>query len=152
MSLPKNQLNYLLDNIEKDNIVRTMVGAIIQRKGLVLLLKRHPNDTMGGLVELPSGEVDPDEGIVEALKREVLEETGLNIKEIIFFVGSFDYLSNSVKSRQLNFLVTAEAGQVQINEVEHTDYYWLDTNSQDYKSANISNEVKRVIKIAQNKS
>ena len=47
---------------------------------------------MGGLVELPSGTVDQNESLTDALFREVKEEISLNITNVESSLGSFDYV------------------------------------------------------------
>lgn len=96
---------------------------------------------MGGLVELPSGTVDPGESIDKALKREVFEETGLIITSIDSYINHFDYLSNSGKiTRQLNFYVRTQNKEVHLEVSEHSEFYWLEkTNLIKY---NISQETK----------
>ncbi len=148
MNVPQDQIKTLEDDIKRDGIQKIVVGAVIYREDAVLLLKRQADDFMGGLVELPSGTVDADEDIIDALKREVREETGLEINDIESFIGTFDYTSGSgKKTRQLNFLVYAKNGEVQLNPDEHTESYWLKPNAEEFESLNISDETKRIIKI-----
>ena len=117
-----------------------------RRNGLVLLLKRRGGDFMGGLVELPSGTVDSGEAIIDALKREVREETGLEIDDIDSFIGTFDYTSGSGKrTRQLNFLIYTDKQEIKLNPEEHTESYWLDPGSDAFKALNISVETARTI-------
>ncbi|MEV6860893.1 NUDIX domain-containing protein [Streptosporangium subroseum] len=54
------------------------VGAIVVDSGRILLIRRgHPPGE--GLWSVPGGRVEPGESDVEAVAREVLEETGLSI-------------------------------------------------------------------------
>ncbi|MFF4409943.1 NUDIX hydrolase [Streptomyces sp. NPDC001262] len=46
----------------------------------MLLLHRSADDCLSGLWELPSGGVAPDEILLDALRREVAEETGLIVQ------------------------------------------------------------------------
>lgn len=94
----------ILNNIEKDllkdGIEKVVVGAVIfLSQETPLLLRRTASDFMGGLVELPSGTVDKGETLIEALVREVKEETGLSVASIDSYIGYFDYLSGSGKKR-----------------------------------------------------
>ena len=151
MSVSKDQINALKGDIKGDGIQKVVVGAVICRDDLVLFLKRCSDDFMGGLVELPSGTVDDGEDIIDALKRETLEETGLNIGSIDSFIDTFDYVSGSgKKARQLNFAVSAREGAVKLNPDEHTQYYWLNPNTKEFESLNISEETKRTVKTATN--
>lgn len=104
-----------------------MVGALIHdRDGRVLLLRRRPEDFLGGLWELPGGGVEPGEELGQALEREVLEETGLTVDEVTGYVGAFDYTSGSGRpTRQFTFAVTVgRHGPVVLSE--HGDWTWAD--------------------------
>ncbi|MBT2380631.1 NUDIX hydrolase [Streptomyces sp. ISL-111] len=78
------------------------------------------------LGELPSGGVEPGERLVDALCREVLEETGLTVTRVAGHVGSFDYASRSGRrTRQFTFAVTVRAiGPITLTE--HDDAAWAD--------------------------
>ncbi|MCD6178255.1 NUDIX hydrolase [bacterium] len=120
-----------IKNIKNNKgIKRIVVGAIVVSDRNILFLRRHPNDFMGGIYELPSGAVQEGEDLIDALKREIAEETGLQIKNILSFVNSFDYKSKKgIMTRQFNFLVTVEnADEVRLNPKEHDDYIWISFN------------------------
>ena len=53
--------------------------ALIDRDGRILLSKRPDDTTMGGLWEFPGGKIEKHETAVEAIIREVKEETNLTI-------------------------------------------------------------------------
>ncbi|SNQ47522.1 putative nudix hydrolase [Frankia canadensis] len=109
---------------ESDEVQQLVVGAVVQYDGKVLLLKRPDDDFMGGIWELPSGKVDPDESLDEALIREVKEETGLDVVSIGEYLGCFDYMSGSgKKSRQFNFAVDVMASEP-VELTEHDVYTW----------------------------
>ncbi|WP_329429557.1 NUDIX domain-containing protein [Streptosporangium sp. NBC_01495] len=109
---------------DRDGVQRFVVGAVVQRDGKVLLLRRPENDFMGGIFELPSGKVEAGEALDSALIREVKEETGLDVAAIRDYLGCFDYTSGSgKKSRQFNFavdVIIAEPVMLQ----EHDAYTW----------------------------
>jgi 8-oxo-dGTP diphosphatase len=112
----------LLRRCAEDGVQKVVVGAVIRLGNGFLLLERRSDDFMGGLVELPSGGVEAGETLLEALAREVAEETGLEIKRVVAYLGEFDYVSGSGKrARQLNFLVEVLPGQVVLNE--HCAYH-----------------------------
>lgn len=65
------------------------VDAIIEKDGLILLVKRSASSKVyPGLWSLPSGKVEWGEEVSEAVKREVLEETGFDV-EVEQFVGRY---------------------------------------------------------------
>lgn len=107
-----------------ERIERVVVAAVIRDAAGILLLKRSPDDYLGGWFELPGGVVEAGETLAQALQREVAEETGLEVVAIGRFLGSFDYPSgNGVPTRQLNFLVTARGTTVRLSE--HETFAWV---------------------------
>lgn len=131
----------------EDGIEKLVVGAVIQEGDRVLLLKRAPDEFMPGLVELPSGGVRAGERLLEAIGREVLEETGLCVDRVQEFIGSFDYTSRSGRRvRQLNFVVSVRAGgEVKIHPGEHTDHLWVERDPDRLSELNVSAETKVTI-------
>ncbi len=115
----------LVTEADAAGIERFVVGALLVKEDRVLLLKRKPDDFMGGIFELPSGKVEPGESLLEALAREVREETALEIRKVKRYLGSFDYPSGSGKpTRQFNFLAEPAAGNPQVNNQEHDEFLW----------------------------
>lgn len=142
----------LVEQSKKDGIQKIVMGAVISNGAdKVLCVKRHSDDFMPGLWELPSGNMDKGETPIDCLVRETREETGLtvNVKAggVIDYVGSFDYTSGSgKKARQLTFVVKPEPGFVKLDPKEHEGYAWLSSSELDnYK---ISNETKAQIRSA----
>ena len=88
-----NDLAAAFDAAARDGIEKIVVGAIISKSNKVLVLRRREDDFLGGLDELPSGHVEDGEGLPDALRREVKEETGLEVSRILHLVGRFDYLT-----------------------------------------------------------
>jgi 8-oxo-dGTP diphosphatase len=117
-------IDELLTAARADGVQQLVVGAIVREGDNVLLLKRPEDDFMGGIFELPSGKVEPGETLETALHREVAEETGLTVADVVEHIGSFDYTSGSgKKSRQYNFTVTVTATEP-IKLTEHDSYLW----------------------------
>ena len=55
------------------------VGILIRPNGDVLLAQRPPGKPYAGYWEFPGGKVEPDEPILAALKREFMEELGIEV-------------------------------------------------------------------------
>jgi len=51
-----------------------VVGAVIEREGLILCAQRGPNGSLPGLWEFPGGKIETGETPQEALRREIDEE------------------------------------------------------------------------------
>ena len=63
-----------------ENNTRIAVKAFIINNGKLLILKRADNDVhKPGIWEIPGGRIENNEDLITALKREVKEETGLDI-------------------------------------------------------------------------
>ena len=63
-----------LDNFNPKFLV---VGCFIEHDGKILLVKRHKAKESGDKWSCPSGKVDSGETEIEAIIREVFEETGI---------------------------------------------------------------------------
>jgi 8-oxo-dGTP diphosphatase len=115
----------LLRKAGDDGVCQFRVGALIVRDGAVLLLRRAPHESFAGIFELPSGGVEPGEGVLEALMREVREETGLRVTAVPAFVGSFDYRTRAgEQARQFNFAVEVDGGEPRLEPAEHDRLAW----------------------------
>lgn len=94
------------------------VGALITKGNKVLLHHRTDYD----MWDLPSGGMKKGETIFQALKREVKEETGLNIKPIKITGVYQNYRKGVIV---LNFLVKVISGKLTKNE-EADDFKYFD--------------------------
>lgn len=119
-------MDELIAQAQKDGVQKLVVGAYVMRDDKILLIQRSATeDFLPNMWEIPSGGVDDGEGLIEALQREVFEETGLMLGKVGKFSDFFDYVSGSGrKARQFNFIVTA-SGAVQLNPVEHQAHVWV---------------------------
>jgi 8-oxo-dGTP diphosphatase len=148
-SISNDRLQQLCADARKDAVQKLVVGAVIRIDGRFLLLERIPSDFMGGLVELPSGTVDPGEDLLTALAREIREETGLVVRSVLAYLGPFDYLSGSgKKTRQFNFVVEVAPGEVQLEPTEHRSYHLVSLSDEAFSTLNISDATRTVLKAA----
>ncbi|KAL9040308.1 MAG: hypothetical protein Q9214_004541 [Letrouitia sp. 1 TL-2023] len=130
---------FLQDNGETyDKII---VGAVVPRRGpeddwQILLLKRAAHEHFyPNVFEIPGGKVeDSDATILDAVKREVREETGTEVEQVIGTIESFNYsvdrkapaadeTETTVKSMslQLNFVCAVTHHNVKVNPEEHSE-------------------------------
>ncbi|QHZ48460.1 NUDIX domain-containing protein [Bacillus sp. NSP9.1] len=73
-----------VDAPRPQHIVPAVSAVVINEEKQILLQKRVDNNKWS----LPGGNMEPGESISEAIKREVLEETGLNV-EVIKLIGVY---------------------------------------------------------------
>ena len=102
------------------------VGALLfNARGEVLMIKTHKWSHKWGI---PGGKIKPNEKSEDALRREVLEETGLELKDI-----RFELVQDCIKPEEfykkahfllLNYTATATRTNVVLND-EAEDHRWL---------------------------
>ena len=100
------------------------VGAIVTRNNAEILLVGNDYGRDELVWNLPGGAVDPGEDLIQAVSRELFEETGLTALEI----GPLAWIVQAVLADMRPFIigfsfeVTAWQGQVSVeNEVDHGD-------------------------------
>lgn len=100
------------------------VGAIVFNEGQLLVIK----DRFTMSYKLPGGYIDKNESIKNALKREVYEETGINIEfESIVNIGHFRH--GQFEESSLYIVCTAKdlSKAITINDIsEIADARWMD--------------------------
>jgi 8-oxo-dGTP diphosphatase len=81
-----------------------------------------------GLFELPGGHIDFGENIVEGLKREVLEETGMHISVGDAFYA-FDYINEIKGSHFLEIVFFAKfldpIENIKLEPEDHSEWRWM---------------------------
>jgi len=67
-------------------------AGLVFRDGLLLIAQRRPQDHLGGLWEFPGGKLEPGESAEDCLRRELMEELGIEveIKELLETIA-YDY-------------------------------------------------------------
>lgn len=62
-------------------VVQVAVGVVLDGRGRVLVALRPESAHQGGLWEFPGGKCEPGESVEQALQRELLEETGIEVQD-----------------------------------------------------------------------
>ncbi len=107
-----------------------VVYRIDKKKKYYLILKRKLH--WRGY-EFPKGGIEDGESELDAVKREVSEETGLDIKQINNHnkQGKYDYSRELPDRKDINgqayslYSVEVENGGVVLDKHEHSGYQWL---------------------------
>lgn len=132
--------------VEADQVDRLCTGIIVYKDNKVLLVRRVPNDFLGGHYELAGGGVDEGEDILTGLYRECQEELGVKITKIKDVLDGFDFFAkNGAKVRQINFHVDIEDIPITLSPLEHDDIMWVTRD--EYPHKKISKEMKASLDI-----
>jgi 8-oxo-dGTP diphosphatase len=74
--------------------VHVAVGVILDSQRKVLISLRHADSHQGGLWEFPGGKLEQNETLAHALKRELAEELGIQVKASSPFVKLLHHYSD----------------------------------------------------------
>ncbi|NCO11235.1 hypothetical protein CO038_01905 [Candidatus Pacearchaeota archaeon CG_4_9_14_0_2_um_filter_39_13] len=106
---------------------RVAVRGFVVDSGNLLVLKRLSKEHMPGIWEPPGGRLNEGEDPFLGLKREVMEEAGLDVE--IGDVMSVRYFTrqDGQKILMLTFLCTPLSKEVRLSD-EHSEFRWIDLN------------------------
>jgi len=120
---------------KKEKPVKNACAIIVDNDNKILLLKRadakeEDKVWMPNKWALVGGSVEKDETPLQAVEREIMEETGLEVKK---FIASFNLQLNSLNSIEYIFVSRFEGDPTEINlNQEHTRYGWFSTSEMEY--------------------
>ena len=103
----------------------TVITALIKFNDEFLIVKREPSSTIHpNLWMFPGGKAEPGEDILAALKREIKEETNLDINNLKK-ISEYEYKrpNNSITLGQW-FSAISNSKEVKINQ-ELEDFKWI---------------------------
>jgi len=92
-----------------------VVAGVIFHQGLILLHQRKKGDLLEGTWEFPGGKIEEGESEKEALKREIMEEMGLEI-EVKEKLGEVVHPYPHIHIRLLAYKATARDGKLDSRE------------------------------------
>jgi mutator protein MutT len=129
----------------------TVAAVIVKEKKVLLLKRKEDEDVYPGIWELPSGKREFGETSIEALLREVKEETGLSVvvdRPISVFEYTIETPTQIRDVTQINFLVhlihPEEKSEEKVVLKEHETARWF-SKEELYTLDNITEEVKKCI-------
>ncbi len=96
--------------------------GVIRDGNKFLILKRSSDSRMPTIWEFPGGKVELNENVVNCLKREVKEETNLDVNNISF-LGFHDRYDGNMYKIIFGYIVESYAGQIRLSE-EHREHKW----------------------------
>ncbi|MFO8036436.1 MAG: NUDIX domain-containing protein [Anaerolineales bacterium] len=115
-----------VEGIDQEYPEPTVGGLVFNAQGQLLIVKSHK---WKGKYTIPGGHVEVGERLEDALRREVKEETGLDVHDIAFlcfqeYIGGDSFWE---KRHFIFFDFTCQSDEVEVvlNE-EAQEYRWLD--------------------------
>jgi 8-oxo-dGTP diphosphatase len=98
-----------------------VTAAILVNDGMLLIAKRRAMARLPNLWDLPGGKVEPDETPEECLKRELIEEFGIEIR-VLEQVGTSTYTYDFDTVELLAFRADWEKGD--FHSKDHQEIRW----------------------------
>ncbi|MFH0805576.1 MAG: NUDIX domain-containing protein [Patescibacteria group bacterium] len=107
------------------------VKALIKNKDSFLILKTTDSDQNNNLSgwETPGGRLEVGEDIVNGLKREIKEETGLSVKILFPFNAFSANVGQEDSIVGINYLAEYSGGEIRIDTNEHSSYQWINISN-----------------------
>jgi 8-oxo-dGTP diphosphatase len=90
--------------------VGVVVGIVVKGDKFLVERRSLDEDIDPGIVCLPAGHVKPNESLEDALKREMMEELGITVKEFKFVCKNFYVASNGERQHAYCYLITDYEG------------------------------------------
>jgi len=123
-----------LSGLSSCPVILFVIRALIKNRGKILLVQRSHNDSYNpSKWELPGGKLDVGQDVEDALKREILEETGLKIFKMEQLVYWHSHIVSSFsKYNGLPYIVLVSpihkfSGNVVLSN-EHDAFVWVYMN------------------------
>lgn len=109
-----------------DRNIAVTLECFIKKDGKYLMLHRNPTKRiMPDVWMAPGGHREFNEGLFTCARREVLEETGLTIKNIRIRATGNAYLQDLNEEFYFHFLVADYAGGTLVPLVKDGEFKWL---------------------------
>jgi ADP-ribose pyrophosphatase YjhB (NUDIX family) len=104
-----------------------LVIGVIKKRDRYLLTKRvHENKRYHGLWQLPGGGLEPEETVIDCLKREIKEETNIDVINPVLIPKIFDFFRDNWRAVTICYLnlVNGERFDIKLDR-EASDYGWF---------------------------
>jgi len=140
---------------DKKVVQKIVVAGVVFENDKALILQRNSDeDIFPNMWELPSGKREPFESSVDALKREIMEEVGIDV-EIIMPVSTFEYQIEKPDeirdTTQINFLVKLKSSSNIKLSSEHQSFAWIDKSEiNKYSIKEVGDVIRKAFEILKN--
>ncbi len=124
------------------------VGGALFNNGKLLMVKRNADKRMApNMWEIPGGKVEFSEDPEDALKREFLEETGINV-EIVRPYSTWSHVQDAETFYiEIDYVVQCKnAESVKLSSEEHSEYKWAAKNEELKTTSEMQDSLKKAWK------
>jgi 8-oxo-dGTP diphosphatase len=102
---------------------------VVDDRGRIFFQKRSAERKLfPNTWDIVGGHLEPGESVDDALRREVREETGWRVSDVLGVVGDYTYVGDDGLSRlETDFLVRVDGdlSRPRLEAGKHTEYRWL---------------------------
>ena len=131
-------------------------AAFIVNENDELLVVRRAKEPAKGTLDLPGGFCDMYETVEEGMRREIKEETGLDVDEILYLFSSpnvYQYSGMGVHTLDMDFLVRVKCGSTAIHAADDaSDARWIALDDVDPAEFGLTSIRNAVIRFLQTRS
>jgi 8-oxo-dGTP diphosphatase len=109
--------------------LRVAGALVVDDRGRIFFQKRSAERKLfPNTWDIVGGHLEPGESVDDALRREVREETGWRVSDVLGVVGDYTYVGDDGLSRlETDFLVRVDGdlSRPRLEAGKHTEYRWL---------------------------
>lgn len=110
-------------------VERLAVSIVLHTPQGILLLRRAAHDRFGGTYDLPGGGVQPTETLLKTARRELMEETGLELSGVEHLHCGFDCCDSAGRALRYFFahvrLPHTPHAHIRMNPAEHDHFVFF---------------------------
>ncbi|MFD0672230.1 8-oxo-dGTP diphosphatase MutT [Cohnella sp. GCM10027633] len=106
-------------------MIRVAAAIIENEQGRILIARRSPGKSQGGLWEFPGGKIEAGESVEDCLRRELREEMAIEIEPYAYF-GENNHVYDTVCIKLLAYRAKWLGGEIQL--VDHDEVRWISCN------------------------
>jgi|BioPla2DNA2_1021312.scaffolds.fasta_scaffold15613_9 8-oxo-dGTP pyrophosphatase MutT (NUDIX family) len=129
-------INRFLDEARNFNKKNSVKALVVCPNGGILIMRRQNDQGGGGNWDLPGGAIEEGESQIDALKREVFEETGLKIDNVRKVKTANLKIPETGVDSDMHIYSAKAQGDIDVQlkpatwkgadgKPEHTEYKWI---------------------------